>query len=207
MSLESTFFKKDYHYRVQFVNHCLRIMKLSCEKRRLAYRNLVFKMMKDIVKKNISNYLNLLNSINVKPLPSRDELIIECYLIFDKCVDKYILADGHNFYYYFNKSLSRNFFRSFQKEMRHNNNSVKITDSLVTINSNFHDNSQLDTTELLMILLNLSDIEMKICRSRLSGQKVSEFLEENNISSLQYSRLLKNIKEILINSDIIDHGE
>lgn len=200
MSLESVCFKRDYHYKAKFVNKCIAIIRFTkSEKRRRAYRNLVFKMMKDIVKKNIANYLNLLSSIDMKDtLPSRDELIADCYIIFDKCVEKYKLGKGYNFYFYFNKSLSRNFFRDYQKELQRSN-SVEITEALATVNSGFHDYRQLDTTELLMTHLGLTELEMRICRSRMLGQKTSEFLAENeDVTNAQYSKCLKRIKEVLI---------
>lgn len=199
MSMESVYFKKDYHYKVKFVNKCITIIRFTkSEKRRRAYHNLVFKMMKDIVKKNIANCLNLLSSVGKDTLPSRDELIANCYIIFDKCVEKYKLGKGYNFYFYFNKSLSRNFFRYYQKELQRSN-SVKITEALATVNSGFHDYRQLDTTELLMMHLGLTELEMKICHSRMLGQKTSEFLAENeDVTNAQYSKCLKRIKEVLI---------
>lgn len=200
MSLESVYFKRDYHYKAKFVNKYIAIIRFTkSEKRRKAYYNLVFKMMKDIVKKNIANYLNLLSSIDMKDtLPSRDELIADCYIIFDKCVEKYKLGKGYNFYFYFNKSLSRNFFRDYQKELQRSN-SVEITEALATVNSGFHDYRQLDTTELLMTHLGLTELEMRICRSRMLGQKTSEFLSENeDVTNAQYSKCLKRIKEVLI---------
>ncbi len=52
MSLESVYFKRDYQYKAKFVNKCIAIIRFTkSEKRRKAYRNLVFKMMKDIVNK------------------------------------------------------------------------------------------------------------------------------------------------------------
>jgi hypothetical protein len=207
MSLESVYFKRDYQYKAKFVNKCIAIIRFTkSEKRRKAYRNLVFKMMKDIVKKNIANYLNLLSSIDMKDtLPTRDELIADCYIIFDKCVEKFILGKDYNFYFYFNKSLSRNFFRDYQKELQHNN-SVEITEALATVNSGFHDYHQLDTTELLMEHLGLNELEIRICRSRMLGQKTSEFLSENeDVTNAQYSKRLKRIKEVLI--EFQENGE
>lgn len=207
MSLDSVYFKRDYQYKAKFVNKCIAIIRFTkSEKRRKAYRNLVFKMMKDIVKKNIANYLNLLSSIDMKDtLPTRDELIADCYIIFDKCVEKFILGKDYNFYFYFNKSLSRNFFRDYQKELQHNN-SVEITEALATVNSGFHDYNQLDTTELLMEHLGLNELEIRICRSRMLGQKTSEFLSENeDVTNAQYSKCLKRIKEVLI--EFQENGE
>ena len=57
MSLDSVYFKKDYYYMAKFVNKCIAIIRFSKdEKRSKAFKNLVFKMMKDIVKKK---YLQL----------------------------------------------------------------------------------------------------------------------------------------------------
>lgn len=201
MSLESTYFKRDYHYKAKFINRCIAIIRFTkSEKRRRAYKNLVFKMMKDIVKKNIANYLNLLSGLEIRGdmLPSRDELVADCYIIFDKCLEKYKLGKGYNFYFYFNKSLSRNFFRDYQKAMQRCNG-VEITEPLTVVNSKFHDYTPMDTTELLLIHLGLSELEKRICRSRMLGQKSSEFLVKNpDVNSGQYSKALKRIKEVLI---------
>ena len=201
MSLESTYFKRDYHYKAKFINRCIAIIRFTkSEKRSRAYKNLVFKMMKDIVKKNIANYLNLLSGLEIRGdmLPSRDELVADCYIIFDKCLEKYKLGKGYNFYFYFNKSLSRNFFRDYQKAMQRCNG-VEITEPLTVVNSKFHDYTPMDTTELLLIHLGLSELEKRICRSRMLGQKSSEFLVKNpDVNSGQYSKALKRIKEVLI---------
>lgn len=199
MGLESVYFKKEFHYKMKFVNRCIAIIRFSKNERRVqAYKNLVFKMMRDIVKKNIANYLNLLQGIEQKDtLPERDELVADCYIIFDKCLEKYVLGRGYNFYFYFNKSLSRNFFRDYQKEMQRNRK-VEITEALSTVHEGFHDTSEPDTTEMLMEHLGLDELEKRICRSRMLGQKTSEFLEENpDITNGQYSRCLKRIKEVL----------
>lgn len=200
MSLESMYFKKDYHYKAKFVNKCIAIIRFSKDEKRIkAYKNLVFRMMKDIVKKNISNYMNLLQGTYRKDtMPNRDELVADCYIIFDKCLEKYIINKKYNFYFYYNKSLSRNFFRCYQKELQRSSG-VEITEALMTVHSGFHDLRQPDTVELLLCNLGLSDLEKRICKSRMLGKKTSEFLEENlDVTNGQYSKSLKNIKEILI---------
>jgi hypothetical protein len=46
--------------------------------------------------------------------------------------------------------------------------------------------------------IGFDEFEKRICRSRMLGQKTSEFLEENpDVSNGQYSKGLKRIKEIL----------
>ena len=69
---------------------------------------------------------------------------------------------------------------------------------LETVNHGFHDNREPDTTELLMEQMYFDEVERRICRSRMLGQKTSEFLKENpDVSNGQYSKCLKHIKEIL----------
>lgn len=200
MSLENKFFKKNFQYDAQRVENLIKIIKnSSSEKKKKAYKQLIFKMMKDIVKKNINNYVNLLKGLDVKNISERDEYFADCYVIFDKCIDKYIVDKGYNFYFYYNKSLSRNFFRNYQREALRNSN-VEVTEALVIANSNFHDNRELLTLESIVDSLKLNDVENKIYHSKLMGQKTSEFLTENpDINNVQYSKSLKKIKDILLN--------
>ena len=207
MSLESILFKKDFFYNSELVEKFISIIKTSPNPRRVrAFKNLVFKMMKDIVKKNIANYLNLLRNTEIEALPERDELVADCYIIFDKCVDKFIIGSGYNFYFYFNKSLSRNFFRDYQKEIKRNNITIEITDLLTIVNSSFHITEMNESVNFYMNQLQFTEIEMRVCNSKIQGQKTIEFLEQNtDISSAMYSKTLKSIKDKLL--DVKDNKD
>ena len=200
MSLESTLFKKDFFYNAALVEKFITIIKTSKNPKRVsAFKTLVFKMMKDIVKKNIANYLNLLRNTEVEELPERDELVADCYIIFDKCVDKFITGCGYNFYFYFNKSLSRNFFRDYQKEVKRNNLTTEITDVLTIVNSSFHTTEISESADFFMAQLQFTEVEMRVCNSRINGQKTSEFLKQNpDVSNSMYSKTLKSVKDKLV---------
>ena len=206
MGLEHEIFKIDYHYRPKQVNKFLVMIKFgNTEKRRLAFKNLVFRMMKDIVLKNISNYFNLLNNTPMKDnLPDRDELVSECFLIFNKCIEKYKVLPSHNFYFYFNKSLSRNFFRDYQRALV--NDKIELTEAIYTCHPDLRESERPNTVAILMDNMNFSDLERRISESRMLGQKTSEFLEANpDVTSGQYSKALKHIKEML--NELKDKGE
>jgi len=201
MSLESFYFKKDYPYRVEFVNKCVEIIRFEeDEKRCAAYKNLVFRMMKKVVKKNIGNYLNLLRAVVDKNLiPSNDELIADCYLVFDKCLERYIIEPKNNFYFYFNKSLSRNFYREYQRLLKTNSN-TEITDVLISSKKELHCDAEADLSIIKQSIKNLglNDIEVRICFSKIEGQKRTAFLEQNkDITNTQYNKSLKRVKEVL----------
>lgn len=203
MGLESKYFKHDFYYDNARVERFIEIIKSkdSSPRRQAAFKNVVFKMMKDVVKKNIRNYLNLLvngTSIDKDEIPTTDELVADCYLIFDKCLTKYKLGCGYNFYFYFNKSMSRCFYRAWTKEMARDNSSVEIGDALETVNERFHTSKEhaSNSMSLLLSSFDFSELELRVIKSRLAGQKTSEFLQANtDITHNQYSKALKIIKE------------
>ena len=198
MNLENVLFKKNYHYKAQFINKCILIIKCSNDEKRIkAYKNFVFRMMKDIVKKNVSNYINLLRGSNCPDIPERDELITDCYIIFDICLKKYKVRKKYNFYFYFNKSLSRNFFRCYQNSLKNGN--VELTEAIVTVHPKLKVEPEEDTISVLINNMNFSELEKRVVYSKLEGKKTSEFLKENpDVNNSQYSKALKIVKEKLI---------
>ena len=200
MSLESVLFRRDFYYNLKFVEKCIKIIQTSTnEKRVKAYKSLVFKMMKDIVKKNVTNYLNLLRNVDYPDIPERDELISDCYVVFDKCVSKFLVDRGYNFYFYFNKSLSRNFFREYYKKTQNNNATKNITDVMMIVNRSFHISEFRGGIDLLLDNLHFTDFEKRICHSKMNGQKIADFLKNNtDVSNSQYARALKGVRAKLL---------
>ena len=205
MGLESKYFKHDFYYDNARVERFIGIIKNpeSTSRRQQAFKNVVFKMMKDVVKKNMRNYLNLLTngtSIPQEEIPTEDELVADCYLIFDKCLTKYKLGCGYNFYFYFNKSMSRCFYRAWTKEMSRDNSSVEIGEALETVNARFHTSSDSTSNSMNLLLdsLGVNSLERRVIKSRLAGQKTGEFLKANtDVTHNQYSQALKNVKVLL----------
>lgn len=137
-------------------------------------------------------------------MPDRDELVSECFLIFNKCVEKYKVLPSHNFYFYFNKSLSRNFFRDYQRALI--NDKIEMTEAIYTCHPDLRESEKPDTVGILMKNMKFSDLEKRITISRMNGKKTSEFLESNpDVTPAEYSKALKHIKELLI--ILQDRGE
>lgn len=205
MGLENKYFRKDFHYKNKLVNRCLVIIKYCKNPARVrAYKNFVFKMMKIVVKKNISNHINMLKTINNADVPEREELIAECYIMFDKCIEKYKVTKKNNFYFYFNKSMSRNFFRIYQKLVR--NSTVELTDAMQIVHPHLQVPENPDTMEVLIGSLGLTELEKMVVRSKLVGQKSNEFIKEHpKVSSSEYTTALKRVKEIL--TTLMERGE
>lgn len=192
-------FKHEYKYNRKLINAC--IMRIRYGNRNpktiRGYKTYIFKAMKNIVEKNIQNYFNLLNGSPCRDIPEYNEILSECYIVFDKCLEKYKVSKYNDFYYYFNKALSRNFYRCYQKEI--NFPLTELTEEISSVHPRLADHRDIDTTELLLHNLRLSELEKKVCRSKLKGEKGTEFLRRNvKITHKQYNDALSNIKEILL---------
>lgn len=188
-------FKTQFYYSNSRVSRFVEIIQTTDnEKRKIAFKNLVFRMMGDIVNKNISNYINLITNTNlVEEPPSYGELVSDCYIIFNTCVDGFQL--GYNFYFYFNKSLSRNFFRNYQRLVRNKNTMFELTDAIEVMNEEMHTTHNYGSVEFLMEQLEMNELEMRICCSKINMQKSADFLEENpDVTQKEYSQALKSIK-------------
>lgn len=193
--LEQTYFKREFYYNKKLVERFIYIIQNSDGKRAAAFKNLVFKMMKDIVIKNVNNYLNLLSATSIAQLPERDEVISDCYIIFDKCVDGYKVNNGYNFYFYFNKSLSRNFFRNYTKEQKRGNSHMLI-DEEMTYDLNFRVRPVSNTVEILVEHLGFNEQERRLIKSKIDKQTMTEFLKENpDMTRTQYLQMVEEIQE------------
>lgn len=200
MTLENLYFRKDFYYDAEQVENYIGIIQTSTSSKRVrAYKNLVFMMMKDIVKKNISNFLNLLRGIDSPNIPERDDLVTNCYITFDKCLEKYIVGRGYNFYFYFNKSLSRNFFREYQREMKRINASTEVTEAISHVSKEMRVDAVYSSVEFVIDNSQFTPLEKKICHSKVSGLRASDFLKMNpEVTNSQYSRALKSVKNKLL---------
>ena len=70
---------------------------------------------------------------------------------------------------------------------------------MTIVNSSFHITEIHESEIFIMSHLSFTDTEMMICKSKISGQKTSEFLKWHpDITSVQYSRALRNIKDKLL---------
>lgn len=188
-------FRLSFYYSNARVNRFIEIIQSTDdEQRKVAFKNLVFKMMKDIVNKNIANYLNLITNTNLEENPpSWEECLSDCYIIFDNCIEGFKV--GYNFYFYYNKSLSRNFYRNYQRLIRQKNTMFELTDAIQVMNENMHITHNHVSMELLMEQLEFNELEKRITRSRLNGEKSFEFLEKNDdVLQSEYSQALKSIK-------------
>lgn len=191
-------FKKDYKYKRKFINACIMRIRFGnrSEETVRGYKTYIFKTMKNIVTKNICNVVNLLNGSPCREIPSYDELVSECYIIFDKCLDGYKITKTNSFYFYFNKAMSRKFYKMYCDEI--DMPMEELSTEMSAVLPSLAHNKHVDTMELLFYNLGFNGLEKRICLSRLKGERSSEFLRKNKkVTQKQYSETLQKIKRTL----------
>lgn len=193
--------KKQGNKSAEIANIISKIKRL--EKRQHSVKSLLFKMMKDVVKKNIQNYQNLLRGIEDIPredIPASDELVADCWEVFHICTEKYNPEIGDNFYFFFNKALSRKFYRKYQDKQREMFREPRLDEECDYENRMYMSSlGDVETVELMIDVLDFTDIEKRIIRSKLKEHRTQDFLKENkDISSVAYSRAMASIKEKLL---------
>lgn len=198
MKSQRRIFKKDYKYKRKFINACILRIRFGRRSERTirGYKTYIFKAMKSIVDKNICNYVNLLQGSPCRSIPEYDEMLSECYIIFDKCLEKYKVRKYNNFYFYFNKAMGRKFYKNYQKEI--NMPSTELSDEMSAVLPALHDKKNVDGVELLLYNLGIKSLERRICLSRLKGERGTEFLKRNKrVTQKQYTEALKRVRELL----------
>jgi hypothetical protein len=177
----------------------------------------VFYMMKKIILKNINNYQKLCRN---SPLGSNfncnDELESECFLVFENCIYKFNSNDGKNdFYFYFNKSLSRCLYKIFLRNIKDLDIVSSASSFLDFSNEDSHvfdkflKNSQNELSiDFIVSNFNLDEDCISIILSKLKGERMSEFIKDNeNINQRIYDKNLKKIKKQFFNEKNINFKE
>jgi len=207
MLLEDRLFRLNFYYDQERVERYIDVIQTTDNPlRKKGYKDLVFKMMKDIVLKNVGNYINLMNGSNLD-IPERGEIIADCYIIYDKCLEKYKTNQGFNFYFYFNKSLTRNLYTMCKElEIERNTNKVSYVEDVTIYSSRVKIDGLDSGTDLLIRTLGLTEIEQRVCRSKILGMNSADFLSENeDVTKTEYHKSLRRIKEVL--SKLKERGE
>ena len=189
------FFKIKFSYNHKVVNKVITIIKFSKDEDRVRnYSLLLFKMMHNVVRKNIGNYRNLSYNSPIEYIPDFNELVSDCFIIMMNCVKGYKISKRNNFYFYYNKALSRRFFRDFQKELKHNDSNVMTNDDMVKNNLDYCVTNDFNEIDIILENYDLNEIEKALCRHRIDGGRVNDFIKSNNITLSAYNKILRSIK-------------
>lgn len=157
----------------------------------------LFKMMKNVVIKNIANYHMLYrNSPITDEGFEKSEMESECYIILEKCLTNFKVKKTNCFYFYYNKSLSRSFYRMFSKNIQKKEKHVDFKHHITCVVNTNSNNSY--GISLLVDLMNLDDFDKEVIYSKANNEKKEDFIKRKKVTIVKYQASLNKIKEQLL---------
>lgn len=173
------------------------------------YKVLLFEMLGGVTKNRISYFLEICGE-DIEHVFTPQDLVLEAYLVFHRCLEKCDLKRTDTFLYLYNLSLNRAFIRLWEKHIRRPSESeiLRRQDKIKKTSWNLTQQKVNDTNENeleLNLLINqiysdwgLDFDEIRVVYSRLFEQKVTDFLEANlDMNKSSYYNTLHKIKEKL----------
>lgn len=178
----------------------IRIIRCTSNERKVqkAYQKL-FILLKMIVKKNIDNYFFLCYKNNITAQVEEGDLISEAFLILkERCVRDFDMKKNKAFHWYYNQSLSRAFYRSFQKAQK--------SSSVMYYRDEFQDSitalhGQIDTSfvNLYCERVGCSDQEKRVLLYRMKfgdqNANLERFLQKEGITKARFNEISEDLKE------------
>jgi hypothetical protein len=155
----------------------------------------LFNLMSKIVVRNINNYVSLVNNSPVtEKCHKKEEMQAECFIVLENCIENFKMNKGYCFYFYYNKSLSRNFFRYFKKRYQEKDKSEKyMTEKKYTAErSSTYSEVDLD---LLISNIKFDEEEEELVRSKIKKESKDDFIEKHEgFNTAKYYSTLKRVK-------------
>lgn len=186
-------------YNNQFIVNMIKVIRMLTEKKpnskKIQKLKLeIFMMTKMIVIKNINNYIKYSTNSSISEQTNNPiEMESEAYLVFENCIKQFKYQ--YDFYFYFNKSLARTFYRTFDKEKRMNDKDLIYKSDLV----HRHKTSfSVNDFEIDIFNIGLDELDIIVLRSKMADETKDMFFKNNpKFPSAKYYECSKKIKNLL----------
>lgn len=158
-------------------------------------KQIIFDCVSKIVVKNINNFFNLIKDVEKgHVIHEYDDIVSECFVIVDKCVEKFNLAEKrYKFYFYLNKSLGQGLYRLKERNYGSKTGKYAYVDALNSIEYN-EDTFTYIKNYPLFLDKNFSNKEILLMQSKLQEEKINDFCKKTEMTKSEYYRVLKSVK-------------
>lgn len=159
------------------------------------HKDFIFDCLSKIIVKNINNFFNLIKNIDKGyVIHEKDDIVIECFIILDKCIEKFNLTmKDKKFYFYYNKSLSQGLYRLKEKNYGVKQNKYKHIDVNDVVNFDKTTFTHIKSYPLFLNK-NFTNKEILLMQSKLGEEKIEFFCKKVEISHNEYYKILRSIK-------------
>lgn len=190
-------------YSEKDVIKCIVIIKNSSNDKLIQKKKeLIIKYSSKIILRNVVNFFNQLRGVESgKICHEKDDIVSECYMILDNCIENFNLNSGYKFYFYLNKAMMRGLNKLKKKSYRGESCSTYI-DSNEVCKFDWRTFSSEESNPLLLEKI-FTKKEVLLMQSRIQEQKIDEFIKSVEISRTEYHKILKRIREKIKNNYIV----
>lgn len=158
----------------------------------------LFKKSSKLLIKAINNFFKLtVNFPKEKIIHTNSDIALECWFIFDRCVQNIKVEEHKKYNFYLNTALNRGIYRVFERNYKKHYDVISSSDANEISIMTKKINSHVDLTDI-DLSLNFNDIEIEIINFKVSGEKLNVFLKKMKISNIQYNEYLNVIKDKMI---------
>lgn len=182
---------------------------------------IVFLMMKNIVKRGVATFFNILRNKNIESCYDEEDIACELYLVVCHCIDKFDVnqkskLDGKpaNFYFFCNSAVTNYVQRTtgykritdevtFSKFMSNTRDDFNADDDDKEVLYGIHDGAAEKNlfSGMMMTDLNniLADKHKAVVAAILRNEKQKDILEELGLSKAEYKSLKEEIGLLILN--------
>ncbi len=184
-------------YSERIIRRSIIIVRLSSNQRLVdKHKKIIFDCVAKMVIKNTNNFFNLIKDIEKgHVIHEQDDIISECFIIVDKCIVKFNLADKRfKFYFYLNKSLSQGLYRLKEKNYGASKQKYSFVDASEVVD---YEPSTFCFIKNYPLFLdkNFTNKEILLMQSKLQEEKIDDFCSKTEITKSEYYRILKSVKK------------
>lgn len=173
---------------ILIIKHC------SNEKKIQNLKLELFKKSSKLLIKAINNFFKLTENFpKEKIIHENIDIAMECWFIFDRCLQNIKIQDHKKYSFYLNTSLNRGIYRIFEKNYKKHYDLVSGSEANEINVSSAKVNPTADLTDIDLIN-NFTEFEIKIINFKVSGDKIRDFLKEMKINNAEYNSHLDKIK-------------
>lgn len=156
------------------------------------HKLLLFCKLGFVVCKNINNVLTKYREQNLlkEMIISKDDLVFECFIVFDRCLMNFDWHRGGDFHWYLNSSLNRELTRILDRHIKKHNKADSI-DSFVSPGVNV----EFELFGFYFEKLRLTETERNLVMSRMNGERSEDFMKKNGLTTkISFYNTLNSIK-------------
>jgi hypothetical protein len=186
-------------YSNQVIANYITVIKRT--KSQAAVQNIKYKLffsLSKLVIKAINNFNHLTRTVpKHKLLHTPEDIAIECYVIYDYCLENMDMKYIKKFYFFLNTALNRAIYRLFEKQYQCHFSVVDNTKENEHLLLNAGYSQHIDFSEVDLLMFN--ELELDIVRFKIEGGKFSVFLKQHNLQIILFNEIFDGIKEKLSN--------